>query len=477
MARLGVGSSPLTSRTAARRWRRRPPRAGLVATPRRSATKRAVCATYAGWLRSLRTACGVRYGASVSTSRRSSGTRSAAAARSSAFGVGDVAREGDPPACVQALVEAVGHREAVQDHLDAVGALAQDGDRVVLGGARVDHERLARRARELDLRVEGALLVGARRAVAEEVQAGLADRGAAGVGGELLELGQARRRRSPSRGSGGGRSRRAPAVEPLGGLERLAAGGAVDPDGEDPRDPRAAGRRDELVVGRLAEARCVWLSITPRPAPLGEQRLEALDATRASRRRGARRPARSGAPSAASSGAASPAARGARTTIATRRPSARLRRTRSRSSARAGPWPGSTGPAPRRSGSAGARAPGGVERGVSSARSMWAPTRSARPSKSSASTGSGGTSGTRAVAVALDHRDRAAREVAVARWPARSRSGPRRRPSRPSRPAPKETSRRQVVAQRVGPEAVHDLERVEHVAQRLAHLPRRPSSR
>ena len=46
----------------------------------------AVCATSAGWLRSLRTACGVRYGASVSTSRRSSGTRSAAAASSSERG-------------------------------------------------------------------------------------------------------------------------------------------------------------------------------------------------------------------------------------------------------------------------------------------------------------------------------------------------------------------------------------------------------
>ena len=56
------------------------------AMPRRSATKRAVWATYAGWLRSLRTTCGVRYGASVSTSSRSSGTRSAAAARSCALG-------------------------------------------------------------------------------------------------------------------------------------------------------------------------------------------------------------------------------------------------------------------------------------------------------------------------------------------------------------------------------------------------------
>ena len=59
-------------------------------------------------------------------------------------------------------------------------------DRVVLGGARVDDERLAGVARELDLGEEGALLVGARRAVAVVVQAGLADRAAARV---LRELG------------------------------------------------------------------------------------------------------------------------------------------------------------------------------------------------------------------------------------------------------------------------------------------------
>src|SRR5204862_1184896 len=52
------------------------------AMPRRSAMKRAVCTTKAVWLRCLRTGCGVRYGASVSTRRRSSGTRSAAEASS-----------------------------------------------------------------------------------------------------------------------------------------------------------------------------------------------------------------------------------------------------------------------------------------------------------------------------------------------------------------------------------------------------------
>ena len=62
--------------------------------------------------------------------------------------------------------------------------------RVLVGGAGVDHERLAGRARQLDLGQEGALLVGRGRAVAVEVQAGLADRHAALVRGQRLELGE-----------------------------------------------------------------------------------------------------------------------------------------------------------------------------------------------------------------------------------------------------------------------------------------------
>ena len=80
---------------------RRPRRAPRSATPRALGDERARCATtYAGWLRSLRTACGVRYGASVSTSRRSSGTRAAASRELVGLRVGDVAGEGDPPAAL-----------------------------------------------------------------------------------------------------------------------------------------------------------------------------------------------------------------------------------------------------------------------------------------------------------------------------------------------------------------------------------------
>jgi hypothetical protein len=52
----------------------------------------------------------------------------------------------------------------------------------------VDDERLAGRTGQLDLRLERALLVGARRVVAKVVQARLADGDAAGVLRERLQL-------------------------------------------------------------------------------------------------------------------------------------------------------------------------------------------------------------------------------------------------------------------------------------------------
>ena len=106
--------------------------------------------------------------------------------------------------------------------VEAAGTGAQRVDRRVLGRAGVDDERLARRAGEVDLGVEGALLVGARRAVAVEVQAGLADGHAAVVAGELGDL--VERRVVEARGevgvaADGGEHLR----ERLGGGERAAA--------------------------------------------------------------------------------------------------------------------------------------------------------------------------------------------------------------------------------------------------------------
>ena len=72
----------------------------------------------------------------------------------------------------------------------AVGFGGELGERLVVGRARVDHERLAGLARERDLRRERALLILARRAVAVEVETRLADRHAALVRGERAQLGE-----------------------------------------------------------------------------------------------------------------------------------------------------------------------------------------------------------------------------------------------------------------------------------------------
>ena len=169
------------------------------------------------------------------------------------LGVGDVAGERDPPALGQALVEAVGHREAVHDHAHPVGARPQRGDRVLLRRARVDDQRLAGGAGEVDLGVEGALLIGARRVVAEVVQAGLADRAAARMLRELLEVGE--RRGVEALGVVGmAPDGREHLVERVGRGERLAVALLVHADREHARDAGVARGRDQLGVGRRARA-------------------------------------------------------------------------------------------------------------------------------------------------------------------------------------------------------------------------------
>ena len=104
--------------------------------------------------------------------------------------VGDVACEGDRVAAPQALLQPLGHREAVHHHAHPVGFRGELLERPLRRRARVDHERLTRLARQLDLRRERTLLVGARSAVAIEVQPCLADRNTARVRSQGAQLGQ-----------------------------------------------------------------------------------------------------------------------------------------------------------------------------------------------------------------------------------------------------------------------------------------------
>ena len=83
-------------------------------------------------------------------------------------------------------LEQRGRREAVE-HDGAVGA-EQRGEGVVVGVARVDHDRLAELGRDLELGFEEAALVVVRRVLAEVVEAGLADRDGARVREQVAQL-------------------------------------------------------------------------------------------------------------------------------------------------------------------------------------------------------------------------------------------------------------------------------------------------
>jgi hypothetical protein len=165
--------------------------------------------------------------------------------------IGHVAGERDPPAALEALVETGRHREAVEDHLDALGAGGEHVDGVVLRRAGVDDERLAGSARDLDLRQERALLVLARRAVAVVVEPGLPHRAAEVVPRQLGKVGRGGVvevvrgvRVPPDRGEH--------LVEPLRRGERRAVAVLVHPDREDALHARLARRRHQLVLGRGA---------------------------------------------------------------------------------------------------------------------------------------------------------------------------------------------------------------------------------
>ena len=291
----------------------------------------------------------------------------------------------------------------MQDHARAPSARSRERrDRVVLGGARVDDERLAGRARELDLGVERALLVGARRVVAEVVQARLADRAAALVRGERVRVGEVGRRRSPRRGWGGGRPRRRPPGSRSAAASALRQLARVHADGEDPAHAgRARPRATSSAFGGSHESRWVWLSITRRQASVGclgnsgsssptaptgaAPKLRAVE--REARARRARRAASRRSPG-------MPRVQQHRhARAAPRRACASTRRARPRAPR---PWPAATARAPRRSGSAAARAARSPRApGVTSARSSSSATRSASPSKSASSAGSTSTCGHR----------------------------------------------------------------------------------
>ena len=137
-------------RRSARRARPRPRRA-----PRRA--RRACARRWPARCGLPRTGCGARYGLSVSARRRSAGTlRGGARAARGALRVGDVAGERDVPAALERRLEQRGRREAVED--DGAVEARERGERVLVGVAGVDHDRLAELGGERELRLEEAPL-------------------------------------------------------------------------------------------------------------------------------------------------------------------------------------------------------------------------------------------------------------------------------------------------------------------------------
>ena len=132
-----------------------------------------------------------------------------------------------------------------------LGPIAEDRERVLLGLARVDDDREPDPPGDIDLRLERAPLVGARRVVAEVVEAGLADRADRRIGGHALEA------LDVSVGEPGGlvrmpsHDREDLLVRPRR-LEGALRGGGVDPDRGKPRDADRPGALHERRVGRLA---------------------------------------------------------------------------------------------------------------------------------------------------------------------------------------------------------------------------------
>ena len=115
----------------------------------------------------------------------------------------------------------------------------------------MDDQRLAQPVSQLDLRLEGALLIGGGCVVAVVVKAGLPDRHAAGVGSERLEVGQLGV--IEARGLVGvAADRRVDLGKGVGGRQRLAVGLRVGTDGHDPCHPRLKRRLHQLGVRRLA---------------------------------------------------------------------------------------------------------------------------------------------------------------------------------------------------------------------------------
>ena len=157
-----------------RSWRRVAARTSSTGIAWTSASWAPTCGTHAGRLRLPRCGIGARYGLSVSTSVRSSGTMRRRLAHLRGAGERDDPGEADVGAPFDALARLVGTAgEAVEDRAGRHALGVEDGERVVPRLAGVDHERQAEPVGDADLGGERRTLVVARRVVVVVVEPAL----------------------------------------------------------------------------------------------------------------------------------------------------------------------------------------------------------------------------------------------------------------------------------------------------------------
>ena len=314
----------------------------LVGDAARARRRSARCAsTNAGWLRSLRTAAALRYGASVSTSRRSSGTRSAASREVAGARVGDVAGERDPHSgCSRHSSRRSGIEKQCRitrtpsARSRSVAIVSSSAARVwITSGLPVV-------ARELDLGVR-TRAAGRRAARGRGSSRGRSRRSPRSAGARRApQLGEVGVVEAASR-VGVAADRGADLREALGGGERAAAALArpCRRSGSAARRPARAAATSSVVGGSQESGACGCRS-RARGARrlLREQRLERADPGRPARRR-ARRQRRSRSPAARARASsfvgASPAGTGAAARSARAGPRRATRSTASSSPARA----------------------------------------------------------------------------------------------------------------------------------------------
>ena len=193
----------------------------------------------------------------------------------------------------EALVDPLGHREAVQDHPHAAREIVEHPTACRPRPPGCGSPAVCRSGRASSICAANARSWSAPRgALAVVVEPGLADRDAPRVRGERLSSARSASSNPVAR-SGGARS--PPNLrEILGRLERRPARAPVDPDRDHPLDPCSTAASTSSASGGSQRSRWVWLSITRASGNSGSSGRRARANPRPAATRAPRRALRAG---------------------------------------------------------------------------------------------------------------------------------------------------------------------------------------